>query len=101
LKYKCNIHKSNEGFNISEKEWVCWLCFKEKLDVGDIVIPISDYVRKEFLFKPLIIIRIEKNESETNLYMIRFEDFKKFVDHESYTEIHGTEDLIEKIGTWM
>jgi len=26
-KYKCNIHKSNEGFINEEGKWVCWYCY--------------------------------------------------------------------------
>jgi len=102
LEYKCNIHKSNEGFNLSEGKWICWYCFKEKIDVGDIVVAISKNVVEGFRNKLFVIIRIVNENSENQLYMVRFEDFKKFINREfdNVTEIHGTEDLVEKIGTW-
>jgi len=43
MEYKCNKHKSNEGFIDLSGKWNCWLCYKDRttLKVGDTVILIK------------------------------------------------------------
>jgi len=90
MDYKCNKHKSNEGFTTSEGIWVCWLCYKlDPIKKGDIVRPTRSanpkYRNVLFIVKRIY---TNKNGEPTRVHLIPLEDMGK--------TIAGSFEYIEK-----
>jgi len=46
MKYRCNKHKSNDGFYDLKGKWFCWYCYEESntIKVGDYITLLISFV---------------------------------------------------------